>query len=207
VTAAPERPAPFEFSGGALCLDFANTLGDRPRSAKETLSGPQDLLRWAGEAGILEVAERGRLERAADGHPRAAREAFRRAIALREVLYRVFSGLAAGDRPAEGDLEDVNRALRTALEHLRIEARGEGFEWAWSAAGTGLDPVLWRVARSAAELLTSADVARVRECAAETCGWLFLDRSHARRRRWCDMKTCGNRAKARRHYRRKRRTI
>lgn len=63
--------------------------------------------------------------------------------------------------------------------------------------------MLWPVARSAAELLTSPDAQRVRECALRSCSWLFVDRSRNRRRRWCDMKTCGNRAKARRHYRRK----
>ena len=56
------------------------------------------------------------------------------------------------------------------------------------------------VARSAAELLTSPRATRVHECESDTCTWLFVDRSHARRRRWCDMSSCGNRAKARRHY-------
>jgi predicted RNA-binding Zn ribbon-like protein len=40
----------------------------------------------------------------------------------------------------------------------------------------------------------------VRVCAAEDCGWLFLDTSKNHTRRWCSMKSCGNRAKARRHY-------
>jgi hypothetical protein len=50
-----------------------------------------------------------------------------------------------------------------------------------------------------ADLLTSPDVARVRECDASNCAWLFLDRSKNRTRRWCDMKVCGNRDKARRY--------
>jgi predicted RNA-binding Zn ribbon-like protein len=60
--------------------------------------------------------------------------------------------------------------------------------------------MLWPVARSAADLLTSQEQSRVRECAASDCGWLFLDLSRNRSRRWCDMETCGNRTKARRHY-------
>jgi predicted RNA-binding Zn ribbon-like protein len=64
--------------------------------------------------------------------------------------------------------------------------------------------MLCAVALSAAELLTSDRVDRVRECASETCSWLFLDGSRNRRRKWCDMASCGNRAKARRYYARHR---
>ena len=203
--ATPDPQTPFEFSGGALCLDFANTLGDRPQALKERLRGLDDLLRWAWEAGILDDAERARLVLEAARHPRSAREALSRAIALREAVYRVFSALAAGRAPGHADLEGINRDLGLALRHLRVEATEDGFGWAWSRPGAGFGHVVWPVARSAAELLTSPDTVRVRECAEESCGWLFLDRSHARRRRWCDMKICGNRAKARRHYRRTKR--
>jgi predicted RNA-binding Zn ribbon-like protein len=61
------------------------------------------------------------------------------------------------------------------------------------------------IVRAAAELLTSDDRARIRECGSETCFWLFMDHSKNGTRRWCDMKVCGNREKARRHYRREQR--
>ncbi|MCL4370559.1 MAG: CGNR zinc finger domain-containing protein [Chloroflexi bacterium] len=60
--------------------------------------------------------------------------------------------------------------------------------------------MLWPVARSAGELLTSSELGRVRKCAGYPCGRLFLDTSRNQSRRWCDMKSCGNLAKARRHY-------
>ena len=63
---------------------------------------------------------------------------------------------------------------------------------------------LWPIARSAAHLLTSAELTRVRECDGTSCNWLFFDRSRGGSRRWCSMESCGNRAKARRHYRRRR---
>ena len=74
-----------------------------------------------------------------------------------------------------------------------------GMPWPWLQ-----EAMLWPVLRSAAELLTSEEAARVRQCASETCSWLFVDRSRTHRRRWCDMKTCGNRDKARRYYQRHR---
>jgi predicted RNA-binding Zn ribbon-like protein len=67
-----------------------------------------------------------------------------------------------------------------------------------------LHRLLWPIAESAAELLTSQEVSSIRLCEAPDCDWLFLDNSRNRSRRWCDMKICGNREKARRHYRRSR---
>ncbi len=206
MTQDAEKQEPFEFSGGALCLDFANTVADRPRYDKEDLGDFTDLLRWAAEAGTLDEEKRHRLAREAKRRPRPARQAFRHAVTLRESLYRVFSELAGGGRPDDDDLEELNRFLAVALRHLHVEPVGNGFGWAWSPSGTRFDHLLWPVARSAAELLTSQEADRVRECASDRCSWLFVDRSRTHRRRWCDMKVCGNRAKARRHYLRKKRS-
>lgn len=200
-----EPRSSFDLSGGALCLDFVNTLGDRPRSEQERLGTLGDLLRFCVEAGTLSGAERRRLARAAARRPRPAAAFFRRALCARERLYRIFSARARGERSAGDDLRALNRELAAALRHLRLQSAGGGYGWAWDGAG-GLASLLWPVSRSAAELLASAEAARVRECAADSCSWLFIDRCRTRRR-WCDMKTCGNRAKARRHYQRKRRSV
>jgi predicted RNA-binding Zn ribbon-like protein len=61
---------------------------------------------------------------------------------------------------------------------------------------------LYPIVKSAADLLVSAQLDRIRVCADPQCGWLFLDSSRNRSRRWCSMDTCGNRAKARRFYKR-----
>ena len=183
----------FEFSGGALCLDFVNTLGDRPIGRSEKLKAPGDLERWAREAGLLA------------GHaPPLSPRFLERAIELRERLYRIFAGISARAPAPREDLEALNRELAAALGHLRLESAAPG-EFAWAfRAHDGPERILWPVVRSAAELLTSSEAAEVKVCASDTCSWLFVDRSRTRRRRWCDMKSCGNRAKARRHYRRTR---
>jgi predicted RNA-binding Zn ribbon-like protein len=71
------------------------------------------------------------------------------------------------------------------------------------ATPAATEPRSRAILRSAAELLTAAELPQVRECAGSDCTWLFLDRSRNRSRRWCPMETCGNRAKAHRHYRRR----
>ena len=201
MTAAPIED--FELTGGALCLDFANTLGDRPRCCEEHLPGYEELLRWSRQAEALDSAQIDALEGEADGHPRQARAAFAQAIELREAIYRIFAALSRQVRPEADDIRELNSHLHRALPHLEVESTEESFAWSWSGPERALDRMLWPVARSAADLLTSEEAVALRECASETCSWLFVDRSRTRRRRWCDMSTCGNRAKARRHYQRR----
>jgi predicted RNA-binding Zn ribbon-like protein len=38
---------------------------------------------------------------------------------------------------------------------------------------------------------------RLKACHAETCRWVYYDRSRNESRRWCSMEICGNRSKAR----------
>ena len=192
----------FELTGGVLCLDFVNTVDHRhsPQRFADHLKSYADLLSFAVQSGVLSRAERTKLEKTASRNLAAAHRAFQEAVKLREGIYRVFAALAAARQPPADDLHLLNRHAQTALRHLRLQPANGGFGWGWEQVPS-LDAPLWRIAKSAADLLISGEVLAVRECAAETCGWLFLDRSRNRTRRWCDMKICGNRAKARRHYR------
>lgn len=190
----------FELSGGVLCLDFANTLSYRGRVAPvERLTSYAALVAWGQQADVLTDREAQRLARAAACRPTEATTVHAHALTLREVLYRLFSAVAAGRAPDAADLTTLNRRLAQTLGWLQIGATPEGFRWRWNGPEDALDRLLWPVLRSAADLLTSAPLRHVRECAAPDCGWLFLDTTRNRRRRWCDMQGCGNRAKVRRH--------
>ncbi len=205
---APTKSAAstFDLSGGRLCLDFANTLSKRLTShPRELLASYGDLVAWSRQAGLVTEREAGVLIREAKRRRADAAAVLERGVALREAIYRIFSAVA-GECPAgRGDLATLNAALAEVLPLLGIVPKGDGFGWGWTGDGQRLDRMLWPVTRSAADLLTSAERAAVRECDAQTCAWLFMDRSRNRSRRWCDMKACGNRAKARRHYERKKR--
>jgi predicted RNA-binding Zn ribbon-like protein len=99
-------------------------------------------------------------------HEAVARQAeaeavHRRAIALRETLYRVFLSIVEG-RPAEAqDLEQLNAVLAPALSRLRIVPLQEGFTWEWHVQDGDLDRMLWPILRSAAELLTNGPLDRL----------------------------------------------
>lgn len=195
----------FELVGGRLCLDFVNTLGGSRETGhtNENLASYADLIAWSRQAGIVTERETKSLLREAARRTDDAAEVLRRAIELRETIYRIFAAVAKERAPSKADLAALNGALSGAMARPEIVKEGDSFVWHWNSDEEALERVLWPVARSAAELLTSVESGRVRECGGDNCSWLFMDTSKNRSRRWCDMKGCGNRAKSRRHYERK----
>jgi predicted RNA-binding Zn ribbon-like protein len=205
-----ESPAPVHVGGLApqLCLDFANSLDGRlAEHPQESLTNYADLVSWSQRAGVLPQDAAQSLTQQAALRPAAATEVLSHAIALREALYRIFSAVAGQRSPQTADLDLLNDILGEALAVLRITPTADGFAWDWTSDVQRLDRPLWPIAQSAADLLTAGELQTVRECAALTCGWLFLDTSRNHSRRWCDMKSCGNRAKARRHYARTKKAV
>lgn len=188
----------------ALCLDFANTLQwHASANPQEHLNSYQDLVEWGHKKGLLSEREVLKLNKEAERNPVASEKVLKHAIGLREAIYRIFSAVAAGSRPEEGDLSILNRDLAEAMARSRIIPTNDGFTWDIQGKKDELDWMLKPIVRSAAELLTSEELDRAKECADDKgCGWLFIDRSRNKSRRWCDMKDCGNRAKARRFYER-----
>jgi predicted RNA-binding Zn ribbon-like protein len=203
------RERRFKLRGGVVCLDFVNTVGSRLTDRhSEYLRSYEDLLDWARQAGLLAPEETEGLSRQAVLDPEGAREALSRALALREAIHRVVSRAIAGESQDESDLSVLNRELSIALSHLRVMPAGGAYGWDWDLGGddggTRLDGPLWPVAQSAAELLTSPKLGRVKVCAGDGCGWMFLDESRNNSRLWCDSRDCGNRERVRRHLARKR---
>ena len=192
--------------GGQLCLNFANTVeGPISQHPEEFLRSYADLARWGWHVGMLAEGEAGHLAAEAERRPVDAAEVFERALELRGAIYRVFRAVARGEAPPQAELDLVREEYLAALGHARLVAAEGGYGWAWDDDRGALDRVLWPVARSAVELLTSAELGRVKECpGAGDCGWLFLDTSKNGTRRWCSMEGCGSRIKMRRQYARRR---
>ncbi len=190
--------------GGQLCLDFVNTVDrDGDQYSQDWLCNATDLIGWARHIGILSVAQAEALLYQVKQQPERAATFFDRAIQLREALYRIFSTVAVQQPQQADDLECLNTLLFDMQRHLHLVAIDSRFIWEWTQTDQ-LELILWQIVRATADLLTSNDRDRIRECAGIGCGWVFLDFSRNRSRRWCDMEDCGNRAKAHRHYDRKR---
>jgi predicted RNA-binding Zn ribbon-like protein len=201
-------PAPdhdIELSGGALALDFANTVGGTHVSpTHDHLRNYGDIARFAVLAGGLPSSVARRLTERADRDPTRAEAVYELGIALRESIWAVFSALASGDSPRDADLDLIADAAAARAARLRLVYDRKGVGWSLGSDGEELERPLWDIGRSAADILTSPEQReRVKECASTTCEWVFLDRSRNRSRRWCDMSDCGNRAKARSFHARK----
>ncbi|MBV8050350.1 MAG: ABATE domain-containing protein [Acidobacteriaceae bacterium] len=195
------QKSPFEFTGGNLCLDFANTIDHRGSArATELLTDYARLVRWGEESSAVSRKTAEKLSSLATESPGNAQLVVRRAVQLRDAIYDLFSAVAQRRGIPSTALGTVNRAAQVAAEHAQVVSTNRHFTWDWVSPESHLDSMLWPIARAAAELLTSEDVGNVRRCASATCDWLFLDKTKNHRRRWCDMKTCGNRDKARRYY-------
>jgi predicted RNA-binding Zn ribbon-like protein len=195
-----------EFIGGRLCLDFANTVDWRRRAeSEELLHDYGGLLDWSNRAGAVSPREARRLGGAAEADPRAAAGAFAAALRLREAFYRTALAHAHGETPPDDDIAQVVRFYADAVRRARLSRDGTAYEWAFDENADDPDRPWWPVAVSAVELLSSHELARVRECEGRGCGWLFLDESRSHTRRWCSATSCGNRERVRRYYARTRR--
>jgi predicted RNA-binding Zn ribbon-like protein len=180
--------------GGRPALDFANTLRERWRRRVECLVTPDDLSRWLVAAGLA-------------GHePAVSPSLLGEARELREAIDAAVAATLAGAPVPPAAIARIDDWLGHAGTRPRL------------ALGQGGVPVLGEripadsarralgaIALDAAAMLgTSAERARIRICASDTCSARFYDRSPAGRRRWCSMTACGNEAKARRHRARSR---
>lgn len=201
----------FKLVGGEPSLDFVNTVGAwvidpgkkstrtyKDLVVREKLLNYEDLAAWSRHAGLLTEKSTRQLLRTAERQPRAASAVFKRGLKLRETLYRLFKSSVENWRPEPADIERLNEELHIARAHQSLVSSGNKLEWAWDDSDEALDRVLWPLALSGAELLSSGDLSRLRQCGGEECGWLFLDTSRNRSRQWCEMSDCGNLAKVRR---------
>jgi predicted RNA-binding Zn ribbon-like protein len=194
----------FELTGGAVCLDFVNTVDDRASGTpKELVPHYADLARFAEDTGVLTHSQAEDLSSRSLAEPGEANRVLKSAMALREAMYVIFWAAAHRQKIPPGALEALNAFVREAGRHSVLAQSNGHFVWKFDELTNpepAFDAILWPIARSAADLLASDRLAFVRACSSKTCEWLFVDTSKNHRRRWCDMKLCGNRAKVRRFY-------
>ena len=189
------------------CIEFTKTVGWRARDRPDDeLVSYAALLGWAAREAVLDAGTAARLSRRAEREPGEAARVLEAARALRGAIYGILTAVDEDREPAAGDLGVLSEWAAAAHAARRLVRAGDGgFAWEWPAEAGALDRVLWPVAESAASLLTSPLVHRVRRCADDGCGWLFVDESRNRSRRWCSMEGCGTRAKVARYRQRQRR--
>jgi predicted RNA-binding Zn ribbon-like protein len=180
--------------GGAVCLDFANSVDWAPDGSErpphtDVLISPQALAVWGSRLGL-----------AAPGVVISGRE-LSAARTLRAAVHGVLAAIASGRAPDAEALAQLGRDYADAARKGHFAVSDQSWRLSWAPD----DPrrIRFRVAVSAVDLLTDPTrLGRLRMCPGQNCGWLFLDGSG--RRRWCSMQVCGSRAKMRRYYERRR---
>lgn len=206
---ASDKGGTFDLSGGHAALDLVNSLDNRfsSQGATELLDSYEDLLRFMAQSRLLDASQLQLLSRGAKSA--SAARALRSAKELRETLATVLYGMLDGRSPRAAEMSTLQRYFQHAGRHQELAWRDAasadpavGVHWQWGRFAKDSELPVWILAQSAAELMFSDALQRIRACDADTCRWLFLDTSKNGSRRWCNMKVCGNRMKARRFQQR-----
>ena len=180
----------FQFVAGNLALDFVNTIGNRLGEQHEYLDTPVHFDRWALRAGLHDK----------NVPLTVSPQQLRTIRATREILHQVFRLIASGSLPSTRTLAPLNSKLASVARKRVLNCKKGTVEWRWNTSKRDADCFLGPILLSAADLLVAGPYSRIRQCRGEACGWLFLDRSPAKKRSWCSMADCGNRAKVRKFY-------
>ena len=202
------RPGPqlpgWPLRGGIPCLDFINTEAYRGTGHEMDLMQSYDVLvAWSVAAGALEASEAPALLQAAEARTATAATILERAMELRSAIHVLMQSVAHRTEPPVAALATLNAFLAESQAHGQLVRREAGFEIRFRPEDDMALP-LWRITGSAARLLTSPDLEKVRECPGHECGWFFLDTTRNHSRRWCDSADCGNRARVRAYAQRQR---
>ncbi len=188
--------------GGALCIDFINTVKDRVSNPMmDYLSDFADLLYWAKRLEIIDVRSYKELLQHATRHPNQASAFFKETIAFRELLYQVLHTTVKTGKATPALLDGYNRVLADYFSCKKIEQLNSELVSGWHFGKGSFKHILAGIVDDSYELLLSADLLeKVKEC--PKCHWLFLDTTKNGKRRWCTMKTCGASVKALEWYHR-----
>ena len=174
----------------ALLYDFLNSV-DRRRYVEDgcvhvpsdELGGREACEQWLHLRGLLEADT-------------ALDEAEHQALLeLREDL-RAY--VHAGERrERQGRTIDVT----VSRYPLRLSESRDGV-LELSSATAATVPDMSAVLGELLKLAHSGELARLKMCGSDECGWIFFDRSKPNNRRWCSSARCGNRAKSRAYRKR-----
>lgn len=190
-----ESKLDFVFYGGRPCLDLYNTV----RRRKDVQTDTQDLLdnaeafkRWVLKAqtksdwsNLIPPLSENVKDIELTDH-KAAEQIKHQAILLRDIVARFLH-----KNYTQKDIEVVNQLSKLRpIWNLSTDDNELSV-----LANLDLEGVLGLIAEDIIQLISSEQSNRIKECAHERCGIVFLDKSRGNNRNWCSMKTCGNRAK------------
>ena len=198
-----KRAPAFRFIGHYACLDFVNTEANKSGEIKDLLLNYEDLITWLA---LAKLFRRSNLTRALEewrGKPTAER-VFKQALTLRNCLEQMASQIVHARSVPRAAVQAVNDLIGRPSGITRLLKTAQGFNRRFEPDLNEPTQLLVPVGESAASLLCSGELSRVKECANSGCGAFFYDISKNRGRRWCSGNVCGNRMRVSAFYARSR---
>jgi len=186
-----------ELVGGVLCLDFVNTVNSRDELEHDYIASYADLVDWATKMEVICPTQAKTRKQKASQESSKAEKILNTTKDARETIFRVFFAIAKGTNPKEADSNLIAGLYQEAIGNGQLVKTDVLFIFKWEPHKS-LDGTLWQIVASAQSLLSSKEIANVKEC--PNCGWLFLDTSKNQSRPWCSMNTCGVHDKMRRYH-------
>jgi predicted RNA-binding Zn ribbon-like protein len=180
--------------GGRLAVDFANLGLVFSAAAPRPLSW-NTLILFLEAAQVVSSERCSRLLLLPQSDPQSAEALLGHADRLHSALRSAFAAVVRKHRMARESVDAINNILRVTEGHDELVLDGGAWRLEFVARDNSPQWLLAAIARSAAEILSDQEAARLRSCANPACGLFFCDTSRTRKRRWCSMAACGNRHK------------
>jgi predicted RNA-binding Zn ribbon-like protein len=127
------------------------------------------------------------------------RAALRMREALRAALCSHVGHPGQGTDPGADPFAELREVARTL--NARFDVTSDGMV-VTAPTGGGIARSLAAMLAIAADAGAAGTWSRLKACSAESCHWIFYDRSPTHNARWCSMRECGARAKSRRYRQR-----
>lgn len=183
-----------------LWLDFVNTDSSPHTPRGDLLRDFDTLVTWLVEHDALDEERASLIRRRAALQPAAAAATLVDARRVRAALRALAERGSSVERVRADAVNEINRVLGRSAGTRRLDRHEDGdYFRVFVPTGDAFAGMMIPIVESAADVLVSNDLSRVRRCADPRCHRVFFDSTRNGLKRWCDMGTCGNRAKAARH--------
>lgn len=182
----------FLFISGDRALDFVNTRPVLHAEPTELLVDFASVIRWFVAAGLLDrPSAAGLLNRWS--HTSRARALWRQLLIFRERLRSAVLSIESGQLVPRKTLDQINALLCQHPMVAQLVAHHGAIKREYRFKPNQPEDLFAPLADAAADLLTTINPARLRQC--QRCVLHFHDTTKNATRRWCSMQLCGNRAK------------
>lgn len=178
----------FVFVGGALSVDFSNTIKIIDGSKTDLLYSPLSLYRWTQ---LLQL----------DIPFETIEKHFQEFKTIRNLIHECFQDFAYNRIVSADHIRKFNEFIQNLKVHPYIIPGNPAYPSLSLASDKIHSTFIHHVLKSFLDVITEEEtLKRLKPCENHECVLLFVDHSKNQTRRWCNMATCGNKAKASRFY-------